>query len=74
MPPRESALGQHLSVSRLLASGESAPIVFAIGTSSGSRQVPVPDMLWPTLAEMVGIAIFTGCRRRQDRPLARMVV
>jgi hypothetical protein len=33
-------------------------------TTSFVAQVPVPDMLWPTLAVIVGLAMFTEKRRR----------
>lgn len=33
----------------------------------GGSSVPVPDMLWPTLAGMIGIAVWAERRRRQTR-------
>lgn len=52
------------SVTYLFNAGESAPLSL-FTTISGT--VPEPDMLWPTLAVMVAIALVAEMRRRLDQ-------
>jgi hypothetical protein len=46
-------------------SGES--LFFGIRVGADTRSVPLPDMLWPTLAGMLGIAFWAERKRRHER-------
>ena len=52
------------SVTYLFNAGESAPLSLF---TTISATVPEPDMLWPTLAVMVAIALVAEMRRRLDQ-------
>lgn len=52
-----------LSTSWFFNANESA--LFALSTGTSASAVPEPNMLWPTLAGMVGITLVVGVRRRQ---------
>jgi hypothetical protein len=59
-------INQHgtLRLTHLFANaGESIP--FEIFAQTRVEKVPEPDMLWPTLAGMIGIAVFAERMRRQ---------
>ncbi len=56
-----------LSVTSSFQRGESGYFIAdaSLTPNSGVSGVPVPDMLWPTLAGMIGIACWAERRRRQ---------
>lgn len=56
-----------LSLTRLYQSGDSGGFFTAahITASGGGSSVPVPDMLWPTMVGMIGLAFWAERRRRQ---------
>jgi hypothetical protein len=65
LPPLSDPTNQQgtLSVSYLFNTGQSVP--FSMFTIVNG-QVPTPDMLWPTLAWLIGVALWWERRQRTD--------
>lgn len=66
---RDSVLGGTLSVTQSYQRGAIGSFVATAHALTDVRgsSVPLPDMLWPTLAGMIGIAFWAERRRQQAR-------
>ena len=58
-----------LSLTESFQKGEGGVFATTLGVNVAERTgtVPLPDMLWPTLAGLIGIALWVERRRRHER-------
>jgi len=54
-----------LSVTRYFSAGETHSLI--VNARNDARVVPLPNMLWPTLAGMVGLGLLHERQRRRDQ-------